>query len=113
MIKKVVIKPYIAAYDSPVFVKEGDTITCYERETEWPGWYWFKTTNSEEGWIPKAYVAVQNSIAEVKVDYTTKEFTVNQGEIYELIKGEAGWSFCRNSMMEEGWIPDECLQDFE
>jgi uncharacterized protein YgiM (DUF1202 family) len=110
---KLVLKPYKAAYLTPIVVKAGDAITIQEKETEWPGWYWFKTTGGLEGWIPQTYVQIQNNLAKVSADYTTKEFTVNKGELYELIKAEAGWSFCKSNTQEEGWIPDECLTDFE
>lgn len=113
MIKKIVIKPYTAAYITPITVKAGEAITVCEKETEWPGWFWFKTESGEEGWIPKAYVASVEDGTIAIHNYTTKEFTAETNEIYELIKSEAGWSFCRNNNMEEGWIPDDSLSDFK
>ena len=111
--KKIVIKPYTAAYTNPIFVKAGDTITLFEKESEWPGWSWFKTEKGEEGWIPLEYFSKEENKGIVTADYTTREFTVNEGDLFEFIKGAGGWSFCNAPDNEAGWIPDECLNEFE
>ena len=89
----------------------GDIVTLGEKEKkeEWKGWIRASTLNNE-GWIPLQIVNISEDGKTGKIleYYSAKELDVTEGDIIVVIKKLNGWSWIRKeSTGEEGWIPDE------
>ena len=115
---------YKSPYPDPIKLRAGDTVAVFQKDTEWPGWLWCRSTIGKEGWVPEKYLrkignaspvtsARQMSTSDAYQaarDYDATELTVAKDELIELIYEESGWGWCRNKNGIEGWVPLNCLE---
>ena len=106
-----ILKSYRTKYKNPLILKTGDSVTLGEEEKEekWKGWI-RAFTDDKEGWIPLQIIIISEDgkTRTVKENYSAKEIDVNEGDSIILINKLNGWSWIKlESTGEEGWIPDE------
>lgn len=104
---------YQVCYPNPLILKAGDKIQLFEKESpeKWRDWKWCKDLTGNEGWISETYFKrlTPNEATLIK-DYTAQELAVASGDEIELIFTDCGWSWCRKTSGDEGWLPTEILK---
>ena len=108
-----ILKSYQTKYKNPLILKAGDVVTLGEEEKKekWKGWI-RALTDENEGWIPLQIIIISEDgkTGTVTEYYSAKEIDVNEGDSITLIKKLNGWSWIKlESTGEEGWIPDEII----
>ncbi len=107
-----ITEDYEICYPNPLNLKIGDRIELIHKDgpEKWRDWKWCKDSNGNEGWISETYFRrINETEATIIKDYHAKEIAVKNGETVELIFTDCGWSWCRKSGGEEGWLPTEIL----
>lgn len=103
-----------AAHDipdrSPIQLEVGERVEVGERDAEWPAFV-FVTTHRGAGWVPERHLDRDGSVAVVRDAYDTTELPTHQGEQLEIIREDqpSGWTWCRASGGQEGWVPTKTL----
>ncbi len=102
-----VIKSHRSDFPTPIKFKAGDRLaSCVERKTEWEGWRFCRTIDDIEGWVPREYLSVNDSIWRAACDYDATELAVDIGQELVILKETAGWFWCRAGE-RLGWVPVE------
>jgi uncharacterized protein YgiM (DUF1202 family) len=101
----VVIEKHQGSDNHPLIIKKGEILRYERKETEWEGWIWCMDNSGKGGWVPEAYLNLQETHCEVLQDYNAIELTVNIGEEFIIEKEESGWFWVRDEGGREGWIP--------
>ena len=106
-----VTQPYQSAYPDPIILKQGETLTTSDRQTDWPGWIWCTAASGESRWVPDAFLEINISPdqAVMRRDYNPIELSVQPGELLTAIETVNGWAWCKNAAGQSGWVPLECL----
>ena len=108
-----VTQPYQSAYPDPIILKQGETLTTSDRQTDWPGWIWCTTASGESRWVPDAFVNVSPGQATMRRDYNPIELNVQPGDRLTAIETINGWAWCADAARQQGWVPQECLQPLQ
>jgi hypothetical protein len=108
-------KSYSAKYKNPIILNTGDIVTLGEEEKEekWKGWIRASTQNNE-GWIPLQIVNISDDgkTGIISEYYSAKEIDTEEGDIIIVMNKLNGWSWVKKeSTGEEGWIPDENIDN--
>lgn len=108
-----VIEDYEICYPKPLDLKVGDQIQLFERDVpeKWRGWNWCKDSTGNEGWISETYFIRNTKGAVMVKDYTAKEISVANGDNVEAVYSDCGWSWCKKTNGDQGWLPSEILID--
>lgn len=104
---------YTIAYPDPLILQPGEKVNIIKSEnaeSDWFGWHFCKDKNGKDGWISKDYMDVEGSKGEISKSYSAKELDATEGEEFEIIYSSCGWSWCKNSSNEEGWLPDNIFE---
>jgi len=56
MRKAKVTKDHRSEYTTPFLVKTGSILIAEEKESEWEGWVWCRTTDGTYKWYPRGYL---------------------------------------------------------
>jgi len=105
-----VIRDYETPYPEPFVIKKGELLVPSVRDSEWEGWIWCKNSEGKSAWVPENYLESSGENAIALQDYDARELSVQEGDLLELIKGEAGWFWCRNIDGQMGWVPGEYIE---
>ncbi len=108
-----VTENYEICYPNPLHLKVGARIQLFHKggPEKWRDWKWCKDSTGNEGWISETYFKRSSeSEATVVRDYHAKELAVRADETVELLFTDGGWSWCRRSDRDEGWLPTEILR---
>ena len=108
--KHLVIKSHQPSFDYYLSLKKGEILTYERKPTESTGWIWGITTGGKSCWVPEAWVKIKGKQCEIMQNYSSKELTIEIGEIIEMDFIESGWVWIKNSNDEMGWIPEDCLK---
>ena len=83
-----------------------------DKDDEWPGWIWCQNAAGLGGWLPGELLASDASgkTATLLAAFDTAELTVSRGETLEGFEARNGWTWCRNTSGDEGWVPSDCLR---
>lgn len=95
----------------PIRIVPGDLVEVGERDTRWPRFV-FVTTSTGSGWVPERHLSQDRPTATVISSYDTQELPVRAGERLTVLDDdvESGWSWCRNSTGNVGWVPHDVLR---
>ncbi|WP_221584873.1 SH3 domain-containing protein [Microbacterium sp. G2-8] len=95
---------------APLRLAPGDAVRVGERDDEWPAFV-FASAEKGEGWVPERILDGARPDAVVREAYDTQELAVRSGDIVRLLHddAESGWSWCRDALGDEGWIPHRAL----
>jgi len=122
--KYIVKEDHRTEYPNPITLKQGEKIIVGKTSEEtagetpydenWTNWiFCTKPDKSNEGWVPKQIVNIENDFGIITEDYSAKELDVDEGTIVEGIKELNGWLLSKNSETNEiGWIPLDKLRKF-
>jgi hypothetical protein len=102
-----VIKAYHSAYPNPIKAAAGEEVSLRDKETDWPDWYWCRTGDGNEGWVPVSFVERMGDSGRFVRDYDATELTVEEGQRVEVLEAASGWLICRTSDGTVGWLPGE------
>lgn len=96
---------------APLSIRPSEKVHVGERDTQWPAFV-FVTSSSGSGWVPARYIEVHGETGTVLTSYNTVELPAVEGETVEVLHDdvESGWSWCRNTDGQEGWIPNSVLR---
>ena len=109
-----VIKRYESEVQNSVAMKNGSTILIIRRnEGIYKEWFWCRTDDGTEAFVPEGILEVEGSTATFLKDYESKELTVFEGDVLISIFEMGGWTWARKSSGEEGWIPDEITEPYD
>lgn len=107
-----VTKKYDICYPDPLSLQKGDVVSILKKEEtpEWDGWYFCKDHLQKEGWISRDYLRIEDTKATLIKPYSAKELSANEGEEALPLFESCGWSWCKKSTGEEGWLPNNILE---
>ena len=108
-----VTESYEICYPNPLNLKVGDRIQLFDKPgpEKWRDWKWCKDSTGNEGWISETYFKRSAPREAIIIrDYTAKEIAVSAGDDVELVFTDCGWSWCRKTDGNEGWLPTEILE---
>ncbi|MCL2412611.1 MAG: hypothetical protein FWC98_00550, partial [Bacteroidales bacterium] len=90
-----------------------ETIGETQYDENWTNWiFCTKLDKSNEGWVPKQIIEVENDFGTITEDYSAKELDVDEGTIVDGIKELNGWLLSKSEKTNEiGWIPLDKLQN--
>jgi len=108
-----VLKDWTQSFDPALKVARGDRLRAIKKDDDgWQGWVWCTSDSGLSGWLPVQVFDALN-IGETNIatkDFDTTELTVSTGEILFVTSRLNGWSWCRNDLGKEGWVPDDNLE---
>ena len=119
--KYIVKENHRTEFPNPIILKEGEKVITGKTSEEtigetsydenWKDWvFCTKLDNSNEGWVPKQIIKIENNFGIIIEDYSAKEFVIDEGTIVEGIKELNGWLLSENKNTNEiGWIPMDKL----
>ena len=112
MVKKYcrVIKEYNSSFPNPLILKKGEKLRMQEKECDWEGWIWVITRNGKSGWVPKDYLKINKTNAEIIKDYDATELNASIGQIFLIEKQESSWIWVTSENGKYGWIPLENVE---
>lgn len=103
-------KSYSAEFPNPIEMKKGDKIRVLKRnEGDYKRWFWCRTDNGVEAYVPENALDVKETIGTFVTDYTSLELDAEEGESMSILHRFDGWAFCVNDKVEKGWLPLENL----
>lgn len=109
-----IIRGYAGEFEDPILMKKGSPIRVIRKnEGRYSEWYWCRTEDGKEAFVPEQILEIEGSSATFLRDYNSKELTVSEGEFLISIYEMGGWTWARKSSGEEGWIPDEIAEPYE
>ena len=108
-----VVEAYRSAYPEPFTANRGDTIAIERRESPWPGWVWGTPAQGPAGWVPEAWLEIDEETAVLTRDYVATELTVKEGDVLEGELELSGWLWACNGEGSWGWVPLEVMQNFQ
>ncbi|MCL2413866.1 MAG: hypothetical protein FWC94_01245 [Bacteroidales bacterium] len=115
--KYIVKQNHRTEFPNPIILKQGEKVIIGQTSEEtigetqydenWTNWiFCTKLDKSNEGWVPKQIIEVENDFGTITEDYSAKELDVDNGTIVEGIKELNGWLLSRDEKTNEiGWIP--------
>ncbi|PJC96231.1 ligand-binding protein SH3 [Janthinobacterium sp. BJB1] len=79
----------------------------YEGPEDWDIWFFCRTPDSQEGWVPGQVVEqLGPGRGKALENYTALELNVNTGDVLIGTKKLNGWVWChRPSETGSGWVP--------
>jgi hypothetical protein len=89
--------------------KKGDCLRFERLPSQYQGWIWCRSDTGQTGWVPEAWVRIENDICFLLQDYDARELTVRPDDILTCILIESGWLLAVSDILETGWVPLECL----
>lgn len=113
MRKAKVTKGHRSEYATPFLIKAGSILIAEEKESEWEGWVWCRTSDDTYRWYPEGYlkeISDKPNYFELLKDYNAKELPVLTGEEVTIQFQESGWAWVTNENGCEGWVPLENLE---
>ena len=110
-----VIRKYTSSNPNPIHFTVGDELVVgevYDDNPNWKDWVKCKAVkNGAEGWVPLQLIKIESNHAVALEDYSANELTVDVGIKVEIVKSLNGWTWCQTVEGEEGWLPNEVLED--
>ncbi len=84
-----VVKPYRREFENPLVISKGNSVEVIKRnEGRYKEWYWCRSEDGIEAFVPKKLVSVEGRTATFLADYDSSELTVSEGEtliqLYEM-----------------------------
>lgn len=110
------IENYSICYPEHLNLAPDETVEVIKSEdtnSDWFGWHYCKDKNGKEGWISNDYMIVEGSSGKILKSYTAKELNATVGDEFFVLYNSCGWSWCKNSNGEEGWLPNNILRNEE
>jgi len=104
---------YTVVDRSPLHLQYGDTVTVGPRDAAWPGWIWVATADGRGSYVPEDILEHGDGTATVKVPFSARDLSVQNGERVSALREVKGWLWCRNAAGEEGWLPEFVLRAAE
>ncbi len=107
-----VLKDWTQSYAPALKVARGDRLRAIrEDNSKWPGWVWCADASGLSGWLPvQVFDTVRMGEKNTSTDdFDTVELTVTVDETLTVTDRLNGWSWCRNTNGQSGWVPDCCL----
>lgn len=112
----IVVEKWIASYENPITLKNGDRVcidlSVKEPDSEWANWVWCTSATYKTGWVPIQILKVLESNSDnlqtaiVTEDYSAHELTINKGDIVVGNTTINGWLWCRKANAAQyGWVP--------
>lgn len=103
-------------YEHPIKLEKGESVTLGERapEENWKDWIWAENSKGTGGWVPVQLIDFpgDGTRGTVLEDYSARELDVDPGEEILKIRTLNGWTWVRRtSDREEGWIPNETIEE--
>ena len=110
--KATIKENYTAAYEDPLVICSGDTVSVsdeYHGNPEWKNWVWCSHQQThKKGWVPKQYLEISGRHALALNDFNARELTVSIGDQVRKISSINGWALVQRNQ-ECGWIPEACI----
>jgi SH3-like domain-containing protein len=107
-----VIKKHKSSYPNPIEFRLNDQLEIGAGDIEYPGWFWVRTPDGNEGWAPKKSIEFvggpKRGVA--RSDYCARELDVTVEERLQIKNTFCGWHYVINAQGESGWVPQECVQ---
>jgi len=109
-------------YPNPIILTEGEkvivgqtseeTVGETEYDDNWTNWiFCTKLDHSNEGWVPKQIITIEDDFGIITEDYSAKELDVDEGTIVEGLRELNGWLLSKiENTNEIGWIPLDKLE---
>jgi hypothetical protein len=111
--KFIVTKAHLPSFDDPLIVAKGAVLSYQRLKTDWPGWLYCTDQNGNIGWVPEAWVQVDEQSCIMQRDYNATELSVSPGDLFHGKIIESGWVRGVDAQGDEGWVPLECLGQLE
>ena len=108
----VVLIKHKSKFLNPLILSKGDIVKTGDEDDEFPGWIWCTTSDKNSGWIPKAYLEINNNSSVLKKDYNATELNVDIGQILKVFFEDAGWAWCEAENNLKGWVPVNKIKYF-
>jgi len=109
--RSIASKDYVPQYPNPLTVRAGDVVHVGARDDEFPEWWWCRSSEGLEGWMPTDILErLATNSARVREDYSAKEIPIAAGDHLTIERSLGGWSLVRNQRGEQGWVPDTCYR---
>lgn len=112
-LRAVVISDWIASYEDPIAVSEGEPLCLTGAKDIWDGhlWLWAANPAGREGWVPDTLPRPAPEGGHVAArDYSAVELTCTTGERLGVLEESHGWLLCRNDAGRAGWVPARNLR---
>ncbi len=104
--RHLVATDYECAYPEPLSAVKGSKLTVLREDGEWPGWVWCTDASGTAGWVPHAWLRVEDSHeCTLTRDYSARELTVKSGELVTVSFTESGWAWVSNAFGRSWWLP--------
>jgi hypothetical protein len=107
-----VVKDHKASFTYALFAVEGDEVSMGKEDLEMPGWFWCKSKNGVEMWVPNTHLKITDKTGYFTQDYNSTELDAKVDESVQVIGESLGWAECLNGEWRYGWIPLNKLEKF-
>jgi putative acetyltransferase len=105
MRRGIVRRSYRSSSPEPLKVRESESLSAGDRQSEWPGWVWCVNERGQGGWVPRSYLEEAGDRWRIRVDYDATELTVDEGDTLDIVGEESGWVLCTDRRNQRGWVP--------
>ncbi len=71
-----VIQEYTSPYPDPIIFHRGDIVKIVKEfadDPDWKDWIWCEGKDNKKAWVPKQYIAIEESEAIFRRDYNAME----------------------------------------
>lgn len=101
---------YATQYHDPIVMREGESVSIGERDTEFLGWVWCTDSGGKSGWCPERMLRFRDDgTAVFTQDYSARELDVTAGESVVVEHEESGWVWVTRDNGESGWVPSSVI----
>ncbi len=104
-----VVEAYESSLPDPLVLEAGAELRFERRDSEWEGWLWCTDASGKGGWVPEAWLNLDEGTCTLKHDYKALELSVAVGELVNAERVESGWVLGSSARGERGWVPLKCL----
>lgn len=102
---------YTVVDRNPLQLAAGDRVQLGPLDQAWPGWVWAIDRLGRGSFVPEDHLRyLDSNSAEVVRAFNARDLSVRRLEAVIVLREVKGWMWCRNSIGEEGWLPEFVLQ---
>ncbi len=108
-----VVEAHQSSFPDPLVLEAGAQLRFERKDTEWEGWLWCTDAQGNGGWVPEAWLSLDEGVCTLQQHYTARELSVAPGGLVTAERVESGWVFGSTAQGEQGWVPLKCLSPID
>ena len=102
----ITVEKHRSKYPDPVRFEKKERLAIAQRDSDYEGWVWVKTSDGRQGWAPEQYLdVVDTGRAIAKRDYSARELNTQVGEALILHYEVNDWGWVEKQDGSSGWVP--------